>query len=210
MSKKKQVKEAETSLKILTIEQVDNTIEKFFSVQGNELELKKKLGEKLLPKYKAGDYSDALTKEITDTALDLMRIRESQHHCNLMEGFNKSYHQLTKAITDQMIIEHGCINEIEKGLASVIVGSYVRYLDNSRRLNNELEASGISPNRNIYIANLSKQVDRAHRQYLSSIQALKMLKMPVVNVKVNVDQAFMAQQQEIHVNPINYDSNTLK
>lgn len=205
MAKKKQLKIEEPALKLLTTEQVDKFVVKFLRMKGDEMELKKKMGEELLPKFHAGDRSDTLSKEISDTSLELMRIRESQQHISLVESFTERYRQMTKVMTDQIIQEHNCINEVEKGLASVIAGSYVRYIDNSRRLNNELEGTNITQPRNNYIANLSKQVDRAHRQYLSSIQALKLLKMPALNMKINVDHAFMAQQQDIHVNQNKYD-----
>ena len=204
MAKKKPTKVVQ---KTYSPEQVDLFVEKNLRISGSEAEVLKKMGDELLPKFYAGDQDDLLLKEISNIGGELMRMRESDHHCNLMEGFDERYRQLSKVMTDQIITEYDCTTEIEKSLASVIVGSHVRYLDNSRRLNNELNCEDITRNRNVYIANLSKQVDRAQRQYLSSVQALKMLKVPEVSMNINVDQAFVSQNQQFNSQNKNNETN---
>jgi hypothetical protein len=101
-------------------------------------------------------------------------------------------------MTEQTIEEYDCQTEIEKSLASVIVGAYVRYIDNSRRLNNELECENITRERNVYIANLSKQVDRAQRQYLSAVMTLKQIKAPTIEMSIKAQTAFISQNQQIN------------
>jgi hypothetical protein len=81
-----------------------------------------------------------------------------------------------------------------------MVNAYIRVLDNSRRLNNELNGQNITPNRNIYIANLSKQIDRANRQYISALLTLKQLKSPNVEMNIKTNNAFISNNQQINVN----------
>ena len=197
MPKKKSAK-TKAIQKTYTPEQVTKFVKNTLALQGDESVLMKKMGEELLPKFKAGEKSDELSKKIGDTALELMRMRESDYHCNLMETFRGQYRSLTKIMTEQTIKEYDCQTEIEKSLASVIVGAYVRYIDNSRRLNNELECENITRNRNVYIANLSKQVDRAQRQYLSAVMTLKQIKAPTIEMNIKAQTAFISQNQQIN------------
>ena len=197
MPKKKSAK-TKVIQKTYTPEQVTKFVKNTLALQGDESVLMKKMGDELLPKFNAGEKSDELYKEIGDTALVLMRMRESDYHCNLMETFREQYRLLTKIMTEQTIEEYDCQTEIEKSLASVIVGAYVRYIDNSRRLNNELECENITRNRNVYIANLSKQVDRAQRQYLSAVATLMQIKAPSIEINIKSKTAFIAQHQQIN------------
>ena len=197
MPKKKSAK-TKVIQKTYTPEQVTKFVKNTLALQGDESVLMKKMAEELLPKFKAGEKSDELSKKIGDTALELMRMRESDYHCNLMETFRGQYRSLTKIMTEQTIEEYDCQTEIEKSLASVIVGAYVRYIDNSRRLNNELECENITRNRNVYIANLSKQVDRAQRQYLSAVMTLKQIKAPTIEMNIKAQTAFISQNQQIN------------
>lgn len=191
-------KETKAIMKTLTNEQVDMFLKKGLAIQGDETSLIKKMAEVLLPALKAGDKSDESYKAVTDTGFELMKMRESEYHCNLMESFPERYRQLSKLMTEKIISEHNCQNEIEKSLASTIVASYVRYTDNSRRLNNELEGTNITPNKNTYISILSKQVDRAHRQYLTSLMTLKQLKAPQIEMNIKANTAFVSQNQQFN------------
>jgi len=115
-----------------------------------------------------------------------------------METFSEQYRGLAKQLTTEIINQYDCKTEVEKSLASTITASYVRYLDNSRRLNNELQCKDITKNRNVYIANLSKQTDRVHRQYLSSLMTLKQLKSPQIEMNIRANTAFVSQNQQIN------------
>lgn len=178
-----------------------------FSFEGSKEVLLKTLSEELLP---ALGKNDKKAQEIVTAKAELlMRICESDHHMGLMETFPDRYRFAVREMVRQITNDYDCKTEIEKGLVSVLVNAHMRYIDNSRRLNNELESKEISQLKNIYIANLSKQTDRAHRQYLSTLQTLKLLKTPAIHMKVNVDNAFLSQQQEITISE-NHATNTSK
>lgn len=193
-------KETKAIEKFLTNEEVNVFLKKGLAIQGDETSLIKKMAEELLPALKGGDKSDEAFKAVTDTGFELMKMRESEYHCNLMESFSERYRQLTKLMTEKIIHEHNCQNELEKSIASTIVASYVRYTDNSRRLNNELECTHITPNITAYISMLSKQVDRAHRQYITSLMTLKQLKAPQIEMNIKANTAFVSQNQQFNHN----------
>ena len=126
-------------------------------------------------------------------ALKILRTFENDSHCALMESFSENNRIPVFEMTNDLIKELNCTTEVEKSLASTVVMSYMRFLDNSRRLNNEYETGQISDLRNKYIDNLSKQIDRAHRQYITSLMTLQQLKTPKLELTVKTQNAFIGQ-----------------
>jgi hypothetical protein len=104
-----------------------------------------------------------------------------------------------KELAKQIIKDYGCATGIEKALASDIAHSYIKTLDNSRRLNNEFNCENLTKTRNEYISILSKQTDRAHRQFLSGLMILKQLKAPAIELNIRANTAFVSQNQQINV-----------
>ncbi|MEO5646177.1 MAG: hypothetical protein ABIO57_03730 [Candidatus Paceibacterota bacterium] len=168
---------------------------------GDKDELLELLGQKLLPILADGTPEEKATamKEIQDKAMELMRIFEGVTHLGLMETFTEKYRMFAREMAKTMIVELNCSNEAERALAELAVNAYVRVIDNSRRLNNEYESREITPNRNVYIANLSKQIDRANRQYLSAIMTLRQLKSPTVEMTIKANTAFVSHNQQVNV-----------
>ena len=181
-----------------TEEQVFKFINNYSLIQGERKELINKLGIKLLPAFKDGDKSEEMLTDISKSTDALMRVHESVHHILLLESFNANQRFGVKQMAKQIIEQYDCKTEIERTLAATIANSYTRYIDNSRRLNNELECREITKNKNVYIANLSKQIDRAHRQYLSSLMTLKQLKSPQIEMNIRAKTAFVSQNQQIN------------
>jgi hypothetical protein len=168
----------------------------------NKDALLKELSEDIIPKCLDKDnpeHENAL-KRFGDKSISYMRIFENESHVGLMESFNESYRMLSFEMTKTMISDFNCSNEAEKALVELIVNAYVRTIDNSRRLNNELECRNITTNRNIYIANLSKQIDRANRQFISNLLTLKQLKSPQIEINIKANNAFVSNNQQINLN----------
>jgi hypothetical protein len=128
-----------------------------------------------------------------EIGLKILRTLENDSHCAMMESFNENNRIPVFEMTNDLIKELNCTTEIEKSLASTVVMSYMRFLDNSRRLNNEYETGQISDLRNKYIDNLSKQIDRAYRQYITSLVTLQQIKAPKLELTVKTKNAFIGQ-----------------
>lgn len=206
MSNKKKLKDipvlsSSTELKKYNPERTKEIVFKMMTVGGEKKDLLKKIGEKILPEYLNGTPKEReiILKEFKEKSLELLRILESESHVSLMESFTPNYRMLAQEMTSQLIEEYQCANEAEKALAEIITNAYVRVLDNSRRLNNELECRDITPNRNTYILMLSKQVDRANRQFLSALLTLKQFKAPIIEMNVKATNAFVSQNQQINI-----------
>jgi hypothetical protein len=163
--------------------------------------LLRELIEDIIPKCSDPKNKDkeVANKNFEKKSMMLLRILESDSHVGLMESFNENYRMLSSEMTNSMIKEFDCSSESEKALVSITVNSYIRCLDNSRRLNNELECQNITPNRNIYIANLSKQLDRANRQFISAMITLKQMKSPQVEMNIKANTAFVSNNQQINL-----------
>lgn len=168
----------------------------------NKKSLIKELKEKIIPICTDDNHPDIekATKQFHEKGMLLLRIFENESHVALMEAVDENYRMMGKEMSDQMMHEFDCKNEAERSLVKLIVNAYIRVLDNSRRLNNELNGQNITPNRNIYIANLSKQIDRANRQYISALLTLKQLKAPNIEMNIKTNNAFISNNQQINVN----------
>jgi hypothetical protein len=182
-------------------EKTKETIFGMMTLVGDKRSLLKELGEEILPKYLNGSTKekDVILKSFQEKSLELLRILESESHVNLMESFTPNYRMLAQEMTSKLINEYQCSNEAEKALVEIVTNAYVRVLDNSRRLNNELECRDITQNRNTYISMLSKQVDRANRQFLSALLTLKQFKAPTIEMNVKATNAFVSQNQQINI-----------
>lgn len=155
----------------------------------------------LLPKWKDVDLKkDPKAKEEFDKKVSAtMYGFESETHVALMESFNERFRGSAKVICKQFIKDLDCKNDFEKLLAESATMAFMRYMDASRRLNNCFDVDNlITPNKTAYMAMLSKERDRAHRQYLSTIATIKQLKSPTIEMNIRTKNAFVAQNQQIN------------
>jgi len=164
--------------------------------------LLRELDQEIIPKYlNSKDKEKEIAQDVFgNKTLLLYRAFENESHVALMESFTENYRMFSKEMADDLIKEFNCTKEYEKALAKLTVNAYIRILDNSRRLNNELESREITPNKNVYIANLSKQVDRANRQFISALMTLKQLKAPQIEMNIKTNTAFISNNQQVNLN----------
>lgn len=158
---------------------------------------------RMLEKLKVDKANGVGIKEMSPNLLNLCRLFESESQVALMESLDEKYRGLAKEMTRTIIQEQNCITEIEKSLAELAVNAYIRVLDNSRRINNEFNAGTITQNRTLYIAQLSKQIDRSNRQYIQAILTLNQIKNPIIRMNIKTETAFISQNQQINNNENN-------
>ena len=130
---------------------------------------------------------------------EFMHIFETTSHAALIWSFIDEYRMLSYDLTEKLIKEYSCVSHSERMLVEIIVNAFIRTLDNSRRLNNMLEIREITPNKSVYIATLSKQLDRANRQYLQALLTLKQLKSPTIDFKISATKAFLSNNQQVNI-----------
>lgn len=195
-----------TALKRYTPEEVKKVILEIVMLDGDLGHNLKNLGDEILPKFFYGneqEKKEALEK-LEKKALEVMMALETDTHWALMESFYSQYRGLVKEFSSQLIKDYNCDTIAEKALAEIIANAFIRVIDNSRRLNNQLGDPGggqpITENRTKYLTMLSKQVDRANRQFLNALVTLKQLKVPTIEMNIRTKNTFVAQSQQINTN----------
>ena len=167
------------------------------------------LEEEILPKLINGtskEKKDAKEK-LEKREAQYLRALESETHVASMESLDEKYYGWLQQLTEKTIQEYGCTTELEKSLASLMASFHIRIVDNSKRLNDLLN-SLYSPNKNEihYLEILSRQIERAHRQFLSTVITLKQLKSPKVEMNIKTMTAFVSQNQQINVDKKNNEA----
>jgi hypothetical protein len=92
--------------------------------------------------------------------------------------------------------EYGVKTASEKALVQIAVAAYCRFHKCSSLFYLNYAPSITSPQLPQYISIYAKEMDRAHRQFIAAIQALKQLKSPEIKVQVTAKTAFVAQNQQ--------------
>ena len=196
-------KESETKsvVKKYSNEEVKQKILQISKFEGELDQSLKSIGKDIIPKLLDGDEKekDEAEKKLEEKLGELMISMSADTHWDIIETFRQQYRGLAKELTSQLIQEYGCKTYSEKALATLTANAYIRMIDNSRRFNGCAEAAEyLSDDRTRYLAMLSKQMDRAHRQFISSLITLKQIKSPAIEMNIKTNTAFVAQNQQIN------------
>jgi len=191
----------------MTVEEVKDFLNRMTYVDCDPDQIMKKLSEDLLPRIKAHNANEKVIKETTETAYKAMMVYGLDTQYPLAETVNKSYRPLAIEFSRQLIQEFDCKTPSEKALAQIVVNAYLRVIDNSKRFNNCYEAGEyLSKERTNHLSVMSKQLDRANRQFITALTTLKQIKMPSLAISVKTKAAFVAQNQQLNINPPNKDN----
>ncbi len=160
----------------------------------------KRLNEKL-SKLIDSDGVASMDKDAQKLLRDAAMIFGLDNHHALIGVMNENYSPLAIEFANNLNKEYDCKMPSEKALSQVIVNAYIRLLDDTRRFNICIEAGEyLSENRTKHLAMLSKQIDRANRQFISALSALKQFKSPMIQINVKTHNAFVAQNQQLNAN----------
>src|SRR3989344_2670753 len=97
----------------------------------------------------------------------------------------------------QLQKEYACTSISEKALAELVTISYIRPLEIQARINSYLSMGSFTGDGVRYLAVMSKELDRAHRHYMTAIQTLRSMRQPPMQVKINADTAIVGQNQVV-------------
>jgi len=137
-----------------------------------------------------------------------------QAHARSVNNFNKSHIWVAETqdewnlrttiieLTNDIINEYKCYTTLEKSLAEIIANNYWKVLQFSRKITSNLNSNYLSNERNNWINTLSKELDRANRNYLTSINNLIEIKRPQMNVNVKTSNAYFGNNQQFNNNSI--------
>lgn len=150
---------------------------------------------------------DKLLKQLDKLYEKAASATSLDNHFRLGASTTQELRPLVIDMCNQLIVEYDCKTVSEKTLAEIIAGAYVRILRYSTSLNNSYAINDANPNLNAFRANASKELDRAHRQYMFALTTLKQIKSPFTSLNVKAQTAFMGTNQQINLNKVEDNEN---
>ncbi|MDE2021992.1 MAG: hypothetical protein KGI71_03765 [Patescibacteria group bacterium] len=172
-----------------------------------------KLSDGLLDKYINGNKAEKedVKADFEKAISEVFYAYETEAHMALIASFSERFQGTAKELCTQFINDFSCKTNVEKALAETAALAFMRQLDASRRLNNCFDVDTyITPNKTAYQAMLSKERDRAHRQFLATVSMIKQLKTPAVEMNIRAKTAFVAQNQQINADKQHHEHNDPK
>lgn len=197
-------KEDKAIIKKMTVEEAKDFIKEIAYIDGEPKRIMKELSEDLLPQIKAGKANKKVREKTTETVSKALIVYGLETHYPLAETVNKKYRPLVIEFSNQLIQEYKCQTSSEKALAEIVANAYMRVLEFSELMNSvRRNLEDITNIKNGLYSILSKELDRANRQFITAITTLKQIKTPSLEINVKTKAAFIAQNQQLNTNPAN-------
>ncbi len=120
----------------------------------------------------------------------------------MTESLPEKYRVFSVDLSRQLQKEFTCLTASEKATAELVASNFVRTIWIQAKINSYLNLASeyLTDNGVKYFAILSKELDRANRHYLASLQTLKSLKQPAMSVNVKTQTAVIGQNQIVQSN----------
>lgn len=162
--------------------------------------------EKMLPAFREKNNPSEKFIKATEKA---MMINGLNNQWPLIESVGEKYRAFVVNFALDLIKEYQCKTSSEKALAQVIAGAHTRILEYSRQLTICQKNGNHSDRKAGFYSMLSKEIDRANRQFIAALTTLKRLKAPSFEINVKAKAAFVAQNQQLNIksNLSNNDEN---
>lgn len=144
-----------------------------------------------------------VTDEITDK--DMQMFKDANYllgldtHVPVTDSVDYDYQNFLVEMTQRTVREYGCNTAIEISLAQTIALAHIRVLCLSKTISAYgLGKVSVNDDINDFYRNISKELDRAHRQMASAIFTLRQLKAPQMSFNIHAKTAFVANNQQIN------------
>ncbi len=122
-------------------------------------------------------------------------------HIFLAESLTWELQVWVVEMTNDLIREYKCNTTLEKTLCEVIALNYGKTMQIARKFTWTMNAwEYLSDERTRYLSMLSKELDRANRVYLISLNNLIEIKRPQMSVNIKTKNAYISQNQQINNN----------
>lgn len=136
--------------------------------------------------------------QLTDLVLvQAMSIREFETGVLMASVLPDAFKTMASELSKKLQSEYGCTTYGKKSLAEMTALNFCRVLAVQSHLKGFLEKDGYGDLTVKIIATLSKELDRAQRHYLTSLQSLEMGLLPPMNVNIKTTTTNIANQQAI-------------
>lgn len=147
-----------------------------------------------------GDCKDLSQFEGKNPSFWAMGIDEFKNGILMISSLPEIYRTFSIAFNQKLQEEYNCQTASEKSLAEMSALNYARVLSIQRRVNNYLEMGTINDNGYKFLKIMSLELDRANRHYLASLQTLKSIKQPPMQLNIKTNTAVVGTSQVVQVN----------
>src|SRR3989344_6506546 len=146
------------------------------------------------------DNEDERPSSFEDPVVKAMTLSEFKNGVLLTISVEEQYKTFGIDMLRKLQEEYQCLTISEQAIAELVTISYIRTLAIQRRINNYLAMGTLTDNGVKFLAIMSKELDRAHRHFLTATQTLRMIKQPSFSVNVKTNTAIVGQNQLIQEN----------
>jgi len=137
--------------------------------------------------------------KIPKGSLDLVIQYESSHsldnYYHPTQSVLKKYRPNFIQIIKDLEAEYKCKRPSEKMILHNIANAYIRILAFSERLQVAVTEDQLGKDRTDYYNHLSKEVERANKQYAEGIRLLMQMRMKPINVNIKTQNAMFGKNQ---------------
>lgn len=137
------------------------------------------------------------TNDKNDAVLKAMALYEFDKGVLMSMGLTDTAQPFAIQLSQDYQKEYKCETVSRRSLAELAALNYCRILDIQRRISSYLGRGEFTDMGVKYLSMLSKDLDRAQRHYLTSMQALEMGLQQPINVSIRTNTANIAGQQAI-------------
>jgi hypothetical protein len=157
----------------------------------------KELAEKQLPNMRNGQ---EMTGEVLKNADKVSLAFSLESGQALMESVEPKYRSFALQLKKDLEKEFDCKTASEKALVDQAVNSHIRKISYSKSMETRRDPEFLSHFKTNYLMFLSKEIDRAHRQFISAIETLTYRNQPSIRINVRSENSFMSQNQQFNIN----------
>lgn len=192
---KKQVKKVtdKENINVPIVDEKLDAVIKCFDIPGSPESVRRAV-KTHRDKYVDGNFSDDDKTRLLAT--QIVSINNLENQSLLLLTTKQEFLTFTIQLAKDLAVEYGCKTPSELVLAQAAAEAYGRVLSLSSYLNMNLNRESYTDLTVSRQKALSIDLDRAHRQYLASIQTLQQMKGPQLNIKTgNIQIAFVDSRQ---------------
>ena len=118
----------------------------------------------------------------------------------LVESLESRYGGFALQFKQELEDEFGCKKPSERALVDQIVNSHIRKITYSKLMGTCNDPKYLSHEKVALLNFYSREVDRAHRQFISALETLKFMKQPSLKVSIKTNNAFVGENQQFNNN----------
>lgn len=117
----------------------------------------------------------------------------------LVTGVSEEYRTFVNDFSKKLQLENDCQKESEKSLAHITALNFVRIMQIQSRIKAYLSKGSVTDTGVQYLNVMSKELDRAERHYITSLNELRSIHVPKLNMSINTNTAVVGSNQMVQV-----------